>query len=266
MRTARRLRPILAGGACGAFDESLCGRRSEEVWAYVSGVVWLAASLQGTTGFGFMMLCLPMLVLFFPAQIVVPGVILIYLPLGTAQSIQSRRDIHWPTLVQMASGAVLTLPLGAWILRDADTLAMQRGIGALLMGLALLLQANPGRPFRREGLARVGAGVLSGLLASSTAVSGPPVVLLGLKQRWQARRFRATLLSYFLVVSLACLPFHWRMSLLNTDSLTLALAGTPGMVLGFLTATWLRGRVRGGTFRWLAVGLVMAGGTAAILF
>jgi len=237
-----------------------------EVWAYVSGVVWLAATLQGVTGFGFMMLCLPLLVLQYPAKVVVPGTILIYLPLGAAQALQSRRDIQWPTLVQIAVGAVTTLPLGAWALRDADTLTMQRAIGALMVGLALLLQVSPGPPLRREGLARVGAGVLSGLLASSTAVSGPPVVLLGLKQRWGAARFRATLLTYFLIISLACLPFHWRMSLLNADSLRLALAGTPGMVLGFLSATWARGRVRPEGFRWLAVGLVMAGGAAAILF
>ena len=239
---------------------------SVEICLYVSGVVWLAASLQGVTGFGFMMLALPGLILGFPAQVVVPGMMLIYLPLGTAQTVQLRQDVDWRVLAWLTASAVLTIPAGAAILRDTDTETMQRGIGGLMVVMALLLQLNPGTPFRRERTARVGAGMISGVLAASTAVSGPPVVLLGLKQGWEMAHFRATLLAYFLAVSLCCLPFHWEMDVLNRASLVFALSGMPGAILGFFTGVWLRRRVGGKGFRWVAVAMVMCGGVAAVAF
>jgi uncharacterized membrane protein YfcA len=228
--------------------------------------VFVAASLQGVTGFGFMMLALPGLILAYPAQMTVPALILVWIPLGCLQYIQLRREVDWRLIRWLVAGAVLTLPAGSWILKGTDTETMQRAIGALMVALSVLLQVSPGKPVSRERLARFGAGLLSGALAASTSVSGPPVVLLGLKQRWEAGRFRASLLTYFLLISLLTLPLHWRMDLLNRGSLSLSLAALPGLVLGFFSGWWLRGRVRGAGFRWIATAVVIGGGLAALLF
>jgi uncharacterized membrane protein YfcA len=228
--------------------------------------MWLAASLQGVTGFGFMMLAVPGLILGIPAQVVVPALILVWLPLGTVQVVQLRRDVDWRLLAYLVASAVVGLPLGAMILRETDTETMQRGIGAMMVALALLLQLKPGLPFQRERVARVGAGFIGGVLASSTSVSGPPLVLLGMKQQWQTDRFRATLPAYFLAISVCCLPLHWEMDLLNRSSVELALSGLPGVALGYLTGVWLKGRVRGDGFRWAVLGMVMGGGLAAVVF
>jgi uncharacterized membrane protein YfcA len=232
---------------------------------YVNAVVCLAATLQGVTGFGFMMLAVPGLILGFPAQVLVPALIMMWLPLGTAQALQLWRDVDWGRLAYLVASATLALPAGAIALETVDTETMQRGIGAMMVCLAVLLQINPGRPFQRERPARVGAGLISGVLASSTSVSGPPVVLLGLKQRWPSAQFRATLLTYFLGVSLLCLPFHWSVGLVNRSSIGLAATGLPGLIVGFVAGTWLRGRVEGRAFRWVAIGMVLGGGLAAIL-
>ena len=237
-----------------------------ETWIHASGIVFLAASLQGVTGFGFMMLALPGLILTFPAQTAVPALILAWVPLGCVQFLQLRHDVDWSVLRWLLAGAVLTLPAGSWILKGTDTETMQRIIGGVMVLLALLLQARPGRPMKGERAARFGAGLISGILAASTSVSGPPVVLLGLKQRWPSHQFRASLLTYFLLISLLTLPLHWRMDLLDSESLSLALAALPGLVSGFFSGWWLRGRVRGSGFRWLAILIVLGGGLTALLF
>jgi uncharacterized protein len=237
-----------------------------ETWIHASGIVFLAASLQGVTGFGFMMLALPGLILAFPAQTAVPALILVWVPLGCVQFLQLRHDVDWSAVRWLLAGAILTLPVGSWILKGTDTETMQRIIGGVMVLLALLLQAKPGRPMKGERAARFGAGLVSGILAASTSVSGPPVVLLGLKQRWPSHRFRASLLTYFLLISLLTLPLHWRMDLLDGESLSLALAALPGLVSGFFSGWWLRGRVRGSGFRWLAILIVLGGGLTALLF
>ena len=66
---------------------------SWETGLYAFAVVLSAASLQGITGAGMMILSVPPLVVAMPATVVVPGIVLLYLPLGTAQIIQLRRDV-----------------------------------------------------------------------------------------------------------------------------------------------------------------------------
>lgn len=237
---------------------------SIEMVVLVSGVIFLAASLQGVTGFGFNLLAVPPLIILFPAQVVVPGLVVLFPALGFAQVIQLWREVDRGLLAWWTVSALVALPFGALILRNTDTHTMQKGIGASMIVLALVLQMKPGAPFRRERTARAFTGFLAGGLAASTAVSGPPLVLLGLKQRYDTHRFRATLIAYFLAISLLCMPFHWQMDLLNAESVWFAVSGFPGLVLGFFSGTWLRQHVEGKIFRWIAIGMVLLGGSVAI--
>ena len=176
-----------------------------ETGLYAFAVVLSAASLQGITGAGMMILSVPPLVVALPATVVVPGIVLLYLPLGLAQIIQLRGDVDRRRLAILAASSALMVPLGAVMLREVDTVTLQRGIGLLMIVLALLLQVKPGPPFTRELAPCVATGLIAGFLAASTSVSGPPLVLFGLKQRWDPARFRATLIAYFLIIS-AFLP------------------------------------------------------------
>ena len=103
-----------------------------------------------------------------------------------------------------------------------------------MIALALLLQMKPGPPFSREMAPCVGTGLVAGFLAASTSVSGPPLVLFGLKQRWEPARFRATLIAYFLVISGFSLPFYWEMDLLTPAVWQFVLYGLPGHRTGLL--------------------------------
>ena len=231
---------------------------------YVSVVMFVAASLQGVTGFGFMLLALPALVIGYSAQVVVPALLMAWIPLGTVQHIQLRREVDWRRLCLLGVPGLLGMPLGVYVLSNTDTLTMQRGIGILMVGLAILLQLKPGSPFKRESATVFGVGLVSGVLAGCTAVSGPPIVLLGLKQHWDVGKFRATLLTYFLVLSLVGLPFYYRAGLLDTGCIYLALSGFPGLGAGFLVGTYLRKRIASEAFRWIAVGMVLVSGLVAV--
>lgn len=232
---------------------------------YANAVLLVAAGLLQITGFGFMMLAVPALVIFLPPQVVVPMLVTVWLPLGVVMVWTMRADVHSGILAGFTAPALLAIPAGALLLRDTDPVVMQRGIGGLMVLLALVLQLNPGRPFRAETPWRIAAGAVSGLLASSTSVAGPPVVLLGLKQRWEPRVFRATLVTFFFACSIASLPFYWHLDLLAPDTLRLAGMAFPGAAVGYGAGTWARQHVRPGGFRWVAVGIVMVGGLVAVV-
>ena len=167
----------------------------------------------------------------------------------------------------IVGSAIVGMPIGAFILRDTDAEVMKRAIGLAMVILAIVLQLRPGNPFRHDARVCIGAGMVSGFLSSSIGVSGPPLVLFGLKQRWSQAMMRATLLTCFLCTSTLSLIVLSMVGVLTHESLQFVLWGAPGLILGFLTATYLRARVHQvAVFRWISIGMVMAGGLAAAIF
>ena len=233
--------------------------------AWVSGILLIAATIQGVAGFGFMLIAAAGLIQIFPAQLVVPGLSLVYIPLGIAQYFQIRRRVDWSLLRSWGISALVGLLPGTLVLAAVDTLTMKRGIGLVMVILAILMQIRPGAPFRSERLARIGAGVLSGALGASTSVSGPPIILVGIKQRWEVEAFRATLMTYFTLLSIVIVAFQTQFGLVTAETVQWSAGGLPGITLGFVTATWVRGRVSDENFRRLGVGLVFGGGITALI-
>ena len=232
---------------------------------WVSGILVIAATIQGVAGFGFMLVAVAGLIQIYPAQLVVPGLALVYIPLGLAQTFQARKQIDLPMLRTWSISALVGMVPGTLILLAFDTVTMKRVIGVVMIVLAVLLRIRSGEPFLREQWARVGVGILSGLLGASTSVAGPPIVLMGIKQKWAVEPFRATLLSYFTVLSVVIVGCHTWFGIVTIDTVLWAAGGLPGIALGFLTATWMRGVVNDENFRRLGVGLVLAGGFLALV-
>ena len=233
---------------------------------WVSGILVIAATIQGVAGFGFMLIAAAGLIQIYPAQLIVPGLALIYIPLGIAQTIQVRREIDKHLLGAWVISALVGVLPGTLVLTFVDTLTMKRGIGLLMVILAVLLKIRPGRPFRNERVARWGAGVLSGALGASTSVAGPPIVLIAIKQRWEVESFRASLLAYFTVLCIVITGVHSQHGLVTSQTVTWSASGIPGIAVGFLAATWMRGRVQDENFRRLGVALVFGGGLVALFF
>ena len=228
---------------------------------YASGIMWLAASLQGVTGFGFMLLAIPGLILWLPAQVVVPALILVWIPLGTVQVLHlpegRRLEIAGPPSRERSDRPSIGggHPPGDRQAVDAARYRRDDGGDGItsVCESRVAFSTSPAREDRCR--------LISGVLAASTSAAGPPVAFLGLKQRWETARFRATLPAYFVAISLCCLPLHWEMDLLGRPSIEVAVSGLPGVVVGYLTGIWLKGRVGGEGFRWVVLAMVMEAGS-----
>ena len=175
-----------------------------EAWSVVlvSGVLGAATAIQGVAGFGFMLLGLVGLIQVYAPQIAVPALIVVYIPVGIAQTIQLRRDVDLRLLATWVAGAVVGVVPGTLVLTVIDPITLKRFIGFMTIVLTVAVRFNPGEPFRRDTLARLFAGLAGGVTGGATAAAGPPIVLMSLKQQWPVESFRATL---FLLLSHHCL-------------------------------------------------------------
>jgi len=209
-----------------------------------SAVVAGGAALQGSIGFGLGLFAAPLLLLIDPRLVPAP----LLLTSGVLTILLTRRDRHGIVagdLKWALTGRLLgTVP--ALVL-----LTVVRGdrLGAAFAALVLLgvgLSVS-GWHFPPAPRVLMGAGALSGFMATIAAIGGPPMALV--YQRESGPRIRGTLSAYFVAgvtISLSGLAIVGRFGLAE-----IALAGAllPGALVGFVvsqrTVRWLdRGGLR----------------------
>lgn len=207
-------------------------------------IIALAAVVQGSVGFGLALLSAPLLALIEPR--LVPGpLILASVALTVLMSLRDREAIDLGGVGWALVGRIPGTALGALLLAVVarDDLIVLFGVlvvlGALIMGL--------GPPIRPRRATLLGAGLLSGLMGTSSSIGGPPVALL--YQHEGGPRMRSTLSAYFTIGALMSIAALALVGRFGRYELGATLVLIPGIVVGFLvssrTAHWLdRGRTR----------------------
>ncbi len=186
------------------------------------------AAVQGSVGFGLGLIAVPLLVLIDPRF--VPGPVLcVAILLTLLLSHRERASIDFFGVAWGLAGRLPGTALGA-----AALVVIPRDRLAVLFGTLILLAVGlSALPLRVRPTARTlaGAGLLSGFMATTAAIGGPPMALL--LQHEAGARLRGTLSGYFLVgatVSLLALMIVGRF---GRQELMLAAALLPGILLGF---------------------------------
>ena len=200
--------------------------------------------IQGVVGIGFALVAVPAFAIVEPDA--VPVVILVMaVPMTAFMAARERHAIDLRGFAAILVGRVVGIAAGVALLEavPADSLALV--IGAMILvavGLSVVgLDLQPRRTLN------VGAGVLSGLMGTTSAIGGPALALV--YQRRPAAELRSTLaLSYLagLTLSLSALAVVGRVERWHVATAVVLL---PGLALGLwlsvrwadrLRATWLR--------------------------
>ena len=150
----------------------------------VAVAVLVGAVLQSATGFGFALVVGPVLLLVTtPAQslttLVLLGLVLNLLLLGTERRVP---QVARALLVALLVGALPGEVLGALLLRVAPTAVLQVAVGVLvLVAVGVQLRGRGSAAVavgpRTARVGSLGVGAVTGVLSTSTGVSGPPMVL-----------------------------------------------------------------------------------------
>ena len=209
--------------------------------------VFVGAALQSATGFGFALIAAPVLfALLGPREAVTAGVLLgLVLNALTLATERRRPAILAREAATVVGWSLPGLALGALALRELPERPLSVLVAvAVLAGLALRLRgagsAVVARPRTWHGPA---AGFSSGALASSTSLSGPPLVFWLLARGTPRGTMRDTLAAIFVAQALLALP-----ALLATETFTLPdgmwallAAGCAGQLVGRRAFAWLHG-------------------------
>jgi uncharacterized membrane protein YfcA len=230
----------------------------------VVGIVTVAGFVRGTTGFGGAMLMSPILsVLIGPVPAVVTALLL-----ETGAALVMFPDAipkaRWSTLFYLTLPAVITVPIGGYLLLTLDPSIARKLISAVVIVFSTMLLFG----LRYTGSPRIvtslALGSVVGALLGATSVGAPPVILYLLSGPDPAAVTRANLTIFVTAISVIGLVMLAAAGAITAKLALSALA----LTVPFLVATWLGGkffaRLSDNNVRRLALGLMLSVGVASL--
>jgi len=194
-------------------------------------IVAAAAAAQAVSGFGYALLAVPVLAALTSSTDAVVVASLAGLPLSPVMLIGNRQHVDRDAALRLVAASLVGMPLGLLVLDRAPDDALRILIGLIVAVLATLLA----RGFRWRRSVRafdVGAGLVSGVLATSTGTNGPPLVF-GLQARGtEPRAFRSTLAAVFLVTGILSCMLFVAAGKVDRDRAVAAAVGAPFVLVG----------------------------------
>jgi uncharacterized protein len=229
-------------------------------YAVIAGVIFLAACLQASSGFGMGMLAAPVIAIIDPALL--PATLILLALLVTVMvTVTERQSLDLRGTGWALAGRLPGSVLGAWLVAVSSKEGLAWVVVAVvLMGLVLAGRGWAPRP-RRANL--IAAGAASGIMGTATSIGGPPMALV-----WQGHegpRLRGTMSAFFMVGSTISMTMLWLAGAVTPQMLVLALWMVPAVIAGYAASRYVNRFLNPRRLRALALGASALGSVLLIL-
>jgi uncharacterized membrane protein YfcA len=226
--------------------------------ALTAGLLLLAATVQGTIGFGFGIVAMTFLTLSGSLLHAAGVVNLTAIVLEVAMLWHLRSHVLWRPALRLLPGMLVGLGAGVLALSLVDRALMVRVLGAAIAAIAAwnLLGRPAGHPPER-GLVDGFVGLSSGLLSGAFNIGGPPLVAHLYRRSDPPAALKATLQLLFLTTGLCRVPTVAAAGLLSPVIRRDAGVGIPFVLAGLALGMGLSRRLDVERFRrlsWLVLG------------
>lgn len=230
----------------------------------VALVLGFAAAVQMASGFGFALVSVPLL-----ALVVGPhDAVLLALVMGTVfngwQAVEGRREVDRAVLARVLVGAAFGLPVGYLLYQELGKDSLTVVVGVLVLVAAASLWRGWSLPATGRGIDLV-AGLCTGVLTTSTATNGPPIVTMLQARGLAPAAFRAMATTVFLVLDLLAVCVFTATGELDGTDLAVAAVALPVVVVGGYLGFRARRLLTPAAFRRVVLLLLAATGAAAVL-
>jgi len=229
-------------------------------------IIALAAAAAASTGFGFNLLSAPLLTFLYPA----PRVVVLTLLLGVCTSgllvlqPEIRRTVDWGVVRPLYLSSLCGMPIGLALLLWGRPQVLKATIAGLTAVFAIAMLARV-RPRLSTSVAHtVIVGALSGLLATSTSLSGPPVALYLVARGLTKGGFRSDMVGYVFLSSATSVAVLALGRAIDASTVLLAARLLPALVIGFAAGLILAHRLSDRGFETLVLGFLAVVGVLGV--
>ena len=141
----------------------------------MSVAVAAGAAIQGTIGFGFALVAVPVLALVEPGSVPV-AVLVLSLPMTIGMAARERAHADRSGFGWLIAGRVVGTLAGVWVLSEVSPDGLSIVIGIALV--VAVVGSIRGVEVRPTPVANLTAGTLSGAMGTTSAIGGPALAVL----------------------------------------------------------------------------------------
>jgi len=199
----------------------------------IIAIILLASIIKGITGYGFALIAMPLLVMWFDPQQLVPILVICNLIASVFIVLQKKEEtlVDKPFRVMIASGSIFTL-LGVLILSwvSGQTLIYLMSGFFILLSLSALL----GLQFRARltNLSCSIIGAIIGIITGSISISGPPLALFLHSAGVNNQKFREVFAWFSICSSVIAVAGYIIAGMITTKMLMHVLTFVPCLFIG----------------------------------
>lgn len=224
----------------------------------VAAIVFAGALVFCTVGFGIGVASFPLLLLLLDPQTAVVVVNTVSLFMFSLVIWQTRHYLPVRQVIPVAAAGLLGVPVGIYVLRDADASILRIAIAGLIIALTLLAAVNRRWSLPKSMPLGIGAGFVVSVMLNAFGVGGALMVLAWLSHRMSSHALRGSLSLYFLVVEGAGVIGYGMAGLLTAERIQLIGVSVVPVMLGFGAAMLILRRINEVMFRRLVLVAIVA--------
>ncbi|MGH2457591.1 MAG: sulfite exporter TauE/SafE family protein [Chloroflexota bacterium] len=230
-------------------------------------VALAAAFVLATTGFGFGLFSIPFLMALVDPREAVVLSLLFSLIITSAMLARRevRQSIRFSLVIPLFVCSLPGLPIGAYLLQIVDGRLLRVGTCLLVVAASAFLVVRGGARRENGRLAVAAVGFTSGLLATSTSLSGTPVALFATTERLSKHDFRSSLAAYSWLNILLSLATLGASGMVLDQTLVLAGVALPALLVGYWCGTRFFGRLSHSRFSQLIPLVTVVAGAVGLV-
>ena len=216
----------------------------------------VAGLVRGFSGFGGALIFMPVVGALYSPRIAAPTFLILDFILTLPMSLRAIPACRWPIVLPTAIAAMVTAPVGAYLLAAGDPVTLRWAIcGVVVLLLALLASGWRYHGEPKTG-ASLGVGGVAGLLGGIGQISGPPVIAFWVSGRHPAHMIRANMFVFFMVISLSSAAAYLWNGLFTPEIAWLIVVLIPTYALALYAGSHVFGRYAGRGYRSLAYAII----------
>ena len=219
-------------------------------------ISFVGGAVRGFAGFGAGMIIMPVASAIFDPRLAVAAAIIIDFVVTLPLVPPAMKKCDWRTITPAILGTIATIPLGTFVLVNADPQNVRWGISIMIMlmlGLLLSGWRYKGRP---TTLASLGVGGIAGFLSGLAQIPGPPVVTYWMSGPFPIGIIRANLIVFFFFEAILASGAYLFSGLFTPQVLSLVVLVVPTYALAIWTGARLHGLATEHSFRIVAYILI----------
>ncbi len=210
-------------------------------------IFFLAAFVQGLTGFGSALIAIPLLCLVVDIKFAIPLSVLTSLIITSLLTLKLKSHLDIRKLLPLCLSTLPGIAVGATLLKHVQSETM-----ALLLGILLICYSSYNLFFTPKPRAihhgwGYLAGFCSGAIGSAFSAGGPPAIIYTTLTGWSKDYIKATLTGFFLFNSIMVATAHGISGLTTQSVLISFLYSSPfvfaGTLLGSFCYRFLAGKI-----------------------